>query len=96
MCIIDGGFEMRERMKKLVKYECKNSKCGKIWGLTPDMVVISDERIFCGFDFQGRKKWRKSGQCTCGTPFDYPSIKIKDLQDSYGNAWKSNQAKGSE
>ena len=87
---------MRKRMKKLVKYECKNSKCGKIWALTSPMVVKTEERIFCGYDFNGRKKYRRSGECNCGTPFDYPSIKVKDLQESYGQAWNTNQVKGSE
>tara|TARA_R100000152_G_C6637947_1_gene83483 strand:- start:285 stop:575 length:291 start_codon:yes stop_codon:yes gene_type:complete len=96
VCIIDGGIEMKLRNRKLVRYECENSKCGKLWALTPEMLVISSERIFCGYDFQGRKKWRKSGECNCGTPFNYPRITVKDLQESYGVAWNTNQMKGSE
>tara|TARA_R110000824_G_scaffold393307_1_gene592390 strand:+ start:464 stop:727 length:264 start_codon:yes stop_codon:yes gene_type:complete len=87
---------MKLRNKKLVRYECINSKCGKIWALQPGMIITTSERIFCGYDFNGRKKWRKSGECNCGTRMDYPQISVKQLQESYGDAWRTNQMKGSE
>tara|TARA_Y100001963_G_scaffold133473_1_gene193143 strand:+ start:665 stop:955 length:291 start_codon:yes stop_codon:yes gene_type:complete len=96
MCISYGGIKMKLRNRKLVKYECENTKCGKLWALTPEMVITKSERIFCGYDFQGRKKWRKSGECNCGTRFNYPQISVKELQESYGVAWNTNQMKGSE
>tara|TARA_R110002012_G_scaffold210809_2_gene381461 strand:- start:573 stop:863 length:291 start_codon:yes stop_codon:yes gene_type:complete len=96
VCIVNGGIEMKIRNRKLVTYECANTKCGKLWALTPGMVIVSSERIFCGYDFNGRKKWRKSGECNCGTSFDYPRITVKELQESYGVAWNTNQVKGSE
>ena len=96
MRIVNGGIEMRGNMRKLVRYECVNAKCGKVWALTPKFVVVTNEPIFCGYDFNGRKKWRRSGECNCGTKFDYPSISVKDLQESYGQAWNTNQVKGSE
>jgi len=96
MCIIDGGIEMKLRNRKMVRYECVNTKCGKLWSLTPGKVITTNKRIFCGYDFNGRKKWRKSGECNCGTRFDYPQITITALQESYGTAWQTNQVKGSE
>ena len=96
MCIIDGGIEMKGRMRKLVRYECVNAKCGKLWALTPKFIITTNKSIFCGYDFNGRKKWRKSGECNCGTAFNYPRITITDLQKSYGDSWQTNQVKGSE
>ena len=96
MRIINGGIEMKGRMRKLVRYECENTKCGKLWALTPKRVIITDERIFCGYDFNGRKKWRKSGECNCGTAFNYPRITTQKLKESYGEAWNTNQVTGSE
>ena len=94
MRISYGGIEMKPRMAKLVRYECE--KCSKLWALTPGMMVITNERIFCGYDRNGRKKYRKSGECDCGIRIDYPRISVTALKESYGVAWATNQGKGSE
>ena len=74
MCIINGGVKVtmkgKGRMQKLVWYECKNSKCGKLWSLSPDGCFHVGQRIFCGYDRRGFKKYRKEGHCNCGTMFE--------------------------
>ena len=87
-------MSLTPRMEKLVRYEC--SKCNKLWALTPGMIITTSSRIFCGYDRNGRKKYRTSGYCDCGTRMDYPQITVQDLQESYGKAWQTNQVKGSE
>jgi len=92
MCIVNGGAKMRKTMRisKLVKYTCE--KCDTLWGLLPEFTIYTGNAIFCGQDAKGRKKWRQEGHCHCGTRFDYPSISIDKLQESYGKDWS--QGKG--
>ena len=68
---------MKPRMKKLTRYVC--TKCEKLWSLTPNAVFISGcGPIFCGYDRNGRKKWRMEGHCGCGTAFDYPVVIVNE------------------
>jgi hypothetical protein len=79
VCIIDGGIKMRPRMKKLERYECY--KCGKLWALTPNFIVIGSRGpIFDGYDNKGRKKWRQEGHCSCGVAFKYQTKTIQELK----------------
>ena len=48
------------RNKKLVRWECPEKGCGRLWALTPDALYITGRgMIFDGYDFKGRKKWRR-------------------------------------
>ena len=79
MRISYGGVEMSltPRMEKLVRYEC--SKCNKLWALTPRALFITGRSpIFCGYERNGRKKWRNEGHCGCGTAFDYPMVIVNE------------------
>ena len=78
MCIINGGIEMKGQRTKLEKYEC--TKCSKLWGLTPNFLILSGRRrIFCGNTKGGLKIFRTEGYCDCGTEFDYPKLTLKQL-----------------
>ena len=68
---------MRPRMRKLTTYQCV--KCEKLWALTPTALYLTGSGPkFCGYDRNGRKKWRNEGHCECGTAFDYPVVKINE------------------
>ena len=70
---------MRTNMRKLTRYECV--KCNRLWALTPDFIVIGTRStIFDGYEKNGRKKWRKEGECGCGVAFDYPRKRIEELK----------------
>lgn len=60
MCISYGGVKMTlkglGRNKKLVRWECPEKGCGRLWALTPDALYITGRgMIFDGYDFKGRK-----------------------------------------
>ena len=86
MCIVNGGVKVslkgKGRMRNLVRYECQNKKCGKLWGLMGGGIVITGRPPqFAGYDRKGYKKYRKEGHCDCGVAFDYPRI-IVDVQQN--------------
>ena len=83
MCIGYGGVKMTlkglGRNKKLVRWVCPEKGCGRLWAFTPDALYITGRgMIFDGYDFKGRKKWRREGHCGCGKAFDHPVVYVNE------------------